>query len=121
MLKHEKHRMWKGEKLVNYTSIHSYLRQFKKGLCMFCKRIGKTHLALKKGKKHKRDLKSYIELCPSCHGKYDDTTEKRIKRIKSLSKTYAHTHRVKPKKCICGKEFIPRRKESKFCSKKCSA
>ena len=116
------HGMWKGKKLVNYTSIHSYLRQFKQGICEFCKRIGKTHLALKKKANHKRSLKSYLELCPSCHGKYDDTPEKRVKRIKSLSKTYTHTHSIIKKPCgECKKLFLPRRKESQFCSNSCAA
>lgn len=115
------HGMWMGKRLINYTSIHSYLRQFKLGKCYFCNKVGKTHLALKKDKKHERSLDNYLELCPSCHAKYDDTPEKRIKRIKALEKTYAHQNPIQNKKCkYCKFLFLPRRKSSRFCSNKCS-
>lgn len=118
----KKHWNWKGER-IGYISIHSWNNKHykKSGNCKKCGRKSKTVWALIHGLQHSRGIKNYRELCQSCHIKYDKTEEWNRKSLEALSKTYAHTHRVKPIKCICGKEFIPRRKLSKYCSNKCSA
>jgi len=36
--------------------------------------------ALRKGKQYERDRNNFIQLCPSCHRKYDYTEERRIKQ-----------------------------------------
>lgn len=64
---------------ITYSGIHKWLcRNIPKlGECKFCKLETKTEWALKKGKKHAKDKKHYIELCRKCHFKYDWDEEKR--------------------------------------------
>jgi len=50
------------------------------------------------------------------------TEEWAKKSIDALKKTYTHQNPVKEKPCeFCLKNFLPRRKTSRFCSNKCSA
>lgn len=118
----KKHWNWKGGK-IGYISIHSWNNKHypKTGICITCGNKKKTVWALIHGNIHKRGTENYRELCQSCHIKYDRTEEWNKKSLQALSKTYAHTHRIKPKNCICGKEFIPRRKTTTYCSNSCSA
>ena len=68
---------WKGDN-VGYFGIHSWIRKYKEktGICQHCnKNVGivypnSTHFA-NKDHQYKRDLEDYMELCPSCHKKYD--------------------------------------------------
>lgn len=39
--------------------------------------------ALLRGKEYKRDRNNYIQLCPSCHRKYDYTLEQKVKQSKT--------------------------------------
>lgn len=45
--------------------------------------------ALKKGFNYERNIENFIQLCPSCHRKYD-LTEKMIDRLKKNRKTSVH-------------------------------
>ena len=119
----KKHWNWKG-KNIGYISIHSWNNRHhpKKGTCKYCRENKKTVWALKKGKKHRRGIKNYIELCQSCHIKYDMTEKWARKSLNALKNTYAHQHRIKPRQCkLCRKEFIYRRKSNIFCSNSCAA
>lgn len=42
------------------------------------------HWALIKGRRYSRNREDYIQLCPSCHGKYDMTDEMRDRHRKRL-------------------------------------
>lgn len=119
----KKHWNWKGEN-IGYISIHSWNNSHypKSGKCTNCNQHKKTVWALKKGKKHKRGIKNYKELCQSCHIKYDMTEGWTKKSIEALKKTYAHTHPIKDKYCeYCKNKFSPKKKIIRFCSNKCSA
>jgi hypothetical protein len=103
-----KHGMWKGNN-ITYQGIHSWFRDKKKDKCDFCGSVLRLELALKKGKKHERNMSNYFTLCVPCHRKYDA----RPAWNKGL-KTY--------KKCeFCGGNFHLKRKTNRFCSNKCSA
>jgi hypothetical protein len=75
---------------LEYFRIHNWLSYYygKANKCENenCKAVSpKRHeWALLKGKDHKRNRNNYIQLCPSCHRKYDYTQEHRNKI--SLSK-----------------------------------
>lgn len=60
-----------------YGKIHRHIRKVfvKKHICSFCGEQGKSRyeLALVKGKEYSFDKSDYIELCVSCHRKYDKT------------------------------------------------
>lgn len=67
---------WRGDK-VGKIGIHLWLRKNfkKKMICEFCGKIGKTPLSIDwaklKNKSYKRKRENFIELCRSCHAKYD--------------------------------------------------
>lgn len=73
--KRENNHGWKGDD-IGYPGVHTWLRDnFKKGgICKECGRTGlrghKIHWA-NISKTHKRDIKDWVELCVSCHKKYD--------------------------------------------------
>lgn len=109
--------------LTNYSYIHQWNNENhpKAGVCEYCGGNKRNEWALKKGKEHARGVENYLELCKSCHIKYDRTKEWIENNKRSLDKTYTHLNPIKPKRCeVCKKEFIPRRKTSRFCSNKCS-
>lgn len=114
---------WKGNN-ITYATIHWWNNKYfpKKGICKKCGQNKKTVWALLHGKKHKRGIKNYIELCQKCHINYDKTKEW-IKRSKlALDKTYSHQNPIKEKACIyCKKMFLPQRKSRMYCSNSCSA
>lgn len=62
------------ERRLAYHNIHHWLR-YNFGSAKFCelckKTEGKFEYALKKGKVHAKDFKSYLQLCKNCHMKYD--------------------------------------------------
>lgn len=77
----ENNGMWKGEK-AKYHAIHTWLvRNF--GLAIKCESSncnGKSksfEYALKKGYNHNHNRHFYIQLCQSCHRKYDFTEKER--------------------------------------------
>lgn len=72
---------WKEE--PSYGSLHDWVRRHKKktGFCTFCGKKGiikgheyGTHFA-NISHEYKRDLDDYVELCMSCHRKYDNLTK----------------------------------------------
>lgn len=66
------HWHWKGNN-IKYYSIHAYiLKHFiKSGICEHCNKEAKTDWANKDGKYNREDRNNWIELCRSCHKKYD--------------------------------------------------
>lgn len=117
----ERHWNWKGDN-VGYMAIHQYVASFKVGICKNCGVKGKTESALKKGFKHEKNPKNYIELCKKCHIAYDRTPEWTEKNKLALSKTYTHTHPIRQITCEhCHNWFIPAKKTRRFCSNSCSA
>ena len=72
----EKNSNWKGNK-VGVIGIHQWLRRnfIKKRICEFCGFSSNNPLridwALIKGKKYERKRENFMELCRSCHTKYD--------------------------------------------------
>jgi len=111
---------------TNYATIHSWnnSKYPKQNKCSHCytKTAKKYEWALLHGKSHSRGIDNYIELCKRCHIKYDKTEQWTQKNLEALKKTYAHQNPIKPKECkYCKDEFTPRRKESIFCSNRCSA
>lgn len=108
----------------NYITIHSWnnIKYPKTKICSYCGVFGKrTEWALRKGMEHAKGIENYIELCKKCHIAYDRTAEWIEKNKQSLDKTYTHQNPIKPKECsVCEKEFMPRRKTSRFCSNTCS-
>ena len=69
----DKHHHWGGDN-VAYQAIHRWLRLYclKSPVCKHCKKDTRTEWALIKGKEHAREKGNYMELCSSCHNKYDD-------------------------------------------------
>ena len=56
-----------------YNAIHQHrLRTYTKtGACQHCKKESKTQWANISGDYRKDDISDWLELCPSCHGKFD--------------------------------------------------
>lgn len=67
-----------------YEAVHYRLNRLRTGTCMNCNRMGKTHMALIRGRGtltnangpragllFSNDLEDYWELCPKCHAHYD--------------------------------------------------
>jgi hypothetical protein len=67
---------WRGDK-VGYRQLHSWVAKHKKrtGVCLFCGNVGKTYFA-NISREYLRDLDDFMELCISCHHKYDDIARK---------------------------------------------
>ena len=76
-LREDKSPLWKGSR-IGYSAIHTWLRLYanKKSECANCKKIGRTEWALKKGKIYERKKVNFLELCASCHRKYDEIGKK---------------------------------------------
>jgi hypothetical protein len=69
----ETHRRWKGEE-VGRIAAHLWLLQTspKTGICERCGKSAKTHHAFKgENGKWSRNREDYLELCPSCHKRFD--------------------------------------------------
>jgi len=69
----EKHARWIGDK-ISYKALHTWVNRHKGKAekCIFCGSTKRVEWA-NKSKEYKRDLSDFIELCRSCHGKYDLT------------------------------------------------
>ncbi len=74
-----------GLSCTEYSSIHSKLI-IKYGKARRCENPGckyknpkRFEWALKKGRKYSVNRDDYIQLCPSCHRKYDETEERKQK------------------------------------------
>jgi hypothetical protein len=87
---------WRGDK-AGYATIHSWLyRQV--GKATFCS-FNKEHKASRyewasKSRKALRDVSDYMPLCPSCHHKYDYTSER--KRNTEMAQKKAQSKRATP-------------------------
>lgn len=85
LLRAERHPNWRGD-AISFTSLHRWLRwnYRKSGVCVVCRREGKTQWALRPGMGEgmfphgdqlypgSRDIARYVELCPSCHKLYGE-------------------------------------------------
>lgn len=84
--------MTKEERIkIGYCNIHTFLiknhgnaTKCENPRCQF-KNPKRFEWALKKGKIYSKNIKDYIQLCPSCHRKYDETPERRENLSKSLT------------------------------------
>lgn len=69
----------------NYTQIHTWLNETfgKATICIFCgtKTAKRYEYCLLKNRIHSKNLGNYIQLCTSCHRKYDytDKTKQKIR------------------------------------------
>ena len=84
----ENHYAWKGDE-ANYQTIHKWLRRTfgnaNKCESKNCRQISKNfHYALIKGKEYERKRENFMQLCRSCHLKYDFTEQWRKNISKSL-------------------------------------
>lgn len=85
--------MTKEEKRI-YLNIHQNIRRWhgKANKCENpdCESVKpkRYEWALKKGRTYSENINDYIQLCPSCHRKYDETEERRAK----LSKIHKGKH-----------------------------
>lgn len=72
-----------GVNVTKYSQVHKYLiNEFgKANQCEMCKVEGKSKYewALKKGFKYDFNVDNFIQMCCSCHRKYDITNEVRVK------------------------------------------
>ncbi len=71
-----------NKELANYRHFHDWLRKYygHASRCEFCDAKGKKYQwALVKGKNYERKRENFMELCPSCHRKYDHTEKIRNK------------------------------------------
>ncbi len=87
--------------LSQYTKIHSTLKH-KYGKATKCenaecryKNPRRFEWALKKGHKYSTDRDDFIQLCPSCHRKYDETEERRQK-LSNNHKGIIYHNRTRP-------------------------
>lgn len=117
--------------MENYFNIHTWLR-INHGKASKCENENCTHKtpkryewALIKGKEHKKNRNNYIQLCPSCHRKYDFTEQTRQNLSKAKKGIKAHNKGNDSrfeKKCItCGINYKHYKKTSVCCSKTCAA
>jgi len=70
-----KNSMWKGDN-VGYSALHKWIKKqlFKRKVCQHCgTKKAKRYEWANISKKYKRDLEDWIELCCSCHYKFDRT------------------------------------------------
>lgn len=66
--------------IIKYSALHTRLiRKYGKAkCCMFCDSPAKRYkYALVRNAKYSLNIEDYLELCPSCHRKYDMTEEVR--------------------------------------------
>ena len=114
-----------------YASIHQWiLKTYGKASCCTnkdCKSNSAKNFewALIKGYKYERNISNFMELCCSCHRKYDITDETRKKLSESnKGKTPSNKgidSRVIKKCIICNVNFKTYVSNSKSCSKSCGA
>ena len=76
-------------KIEEYNNIHQWII-YHYGKAVQCENIDcksikpkRFEWALKRGNEYAKDISLYIQLCPSCHRKYDFTESLRNKLIKS--------------------------------------
>jgi transposase-like protein len=72
-----------------YAYIHKWLKDNygKANNCQHCGKLNaKYHWALRKGFSYERNVENFIQLCISCHSKYDITEESKKKMSASQSR-----------------------------------
>lgn len=74
--KGEKHHLWKGEN-VGYSTLHRWVQKHR-GIASVCDECGSTSKVewANIDHKYKRNLQDWIQLCHSCHMKYDGISQK---------------------------------------------
>ncbi len=83
---------WKGD-FAGYGAIHEWIRS-KNGKAikcesMTCSKISKNYQwAKKKNRKYTRNIEDYMQLCRSCHAKYDFVHKDRKCSIKTCEKPH---------------------------------
>jgi DNA replicative helicase MCM subunit Mcm2 (Cdc46/Mcm family) len=73
--------MNKGDYRIAHQNIHHWLRYHfgPATRCdLKCDSKGPFQRALKNGEKHAKDIKRYLQLCRSCHAKYDGHAKREI-------------------------------------------
>jgi hypothetical protein len=106
-MKAEEYKLDNGE-LIKYDALHSRLRR-KYGhalICEFCgdKEVKRYEWALKKGRTYSMNIKDYMQLCCSCHRKYDITDD--IKNKMSESKKGKLPNNISPVMDSDGNKYI---------------
>lgn len=118
----ERHPLHKED--VSYHTVHNWLGENydKSGACDHCeKEKDNTEFALKRGCEYKRDRDNFLELCISCHRKYDYDKEDYKRIHKALEKAWNKNTFLEERECIqCGKKFKPPQDREKHCSLSCS-
>jgi predicted DNA-binding protein YlxM (UPF0122 family) len=80
----KEHPLWKED--VGYGAVHIWLRNTygKADSCKFCdsKDAKRYEWALIKGREYKRNIENFMQLCKSCHAKYDAKKGKESPRWK---------------------------------------
>lgn len=98
---------WKGEN-ANYRCKHSWVERHKGKAkkCSICKNeTAKRYEWANIDHQYKRNLDDYIEMCSSCHKRYD---------YSNLRKIFIHSCE------LCSKEFTSIIKSVRFCSLYCN-
>lgn len=116
----------------NYHAIHTWLfRQIKskKRKCGFCGSKNKLQFALRRGRKHRKDLDSYLVLCIDCHFSYDCNKSCVVcgTRCRNGMCCSCRQRAIKMKspvpitiRCFyCNKKFTTKHKKRKFCGINC--
>lgn len=101
----DKNSNWKGDN-ASYSAFHMYLRKNYGNplICESCMKIGAKGLAgrwnidwaLKIGFEHDHKRENYLQLCRSCHMKYDMTDEKR----NFMSKVSSHYIKIRKRNSL---------------------
>ena len=116
--------------MEDYGNIHTWLKN-NYGKASKCENKDCTYKspkryewALIKGKQHKKDRDNYMQLCPSCHRKYDLTAQIRENISKGKKGVSAHNKgndsRIIKNCLTCGKEYKNYKKTSVCCSYACA-
>lgn len=95
---------------LEYFRIHNWLTYHHGKACKcdneLCESVKPKRFewALLKGKDYKKDRNNYIQLCPSCHRRYDYTEEQRKKQSESAKgRVFSKSHRINLSKSGKGK------------------
>lgn len=99
--KGKNHLMWAGDN-VGYSGVHIWLTKNygKASKCMFknttCSGKSNVFQWANISKEYRRDVNDFIQLCRSCHAKYDYTEKQReITRKKSIGKVPGNIRSIK--------------------------
>lgn len=102
----------RGLTSIEYDKIHTYIRRNypKASKCENEKCTHKSpkmfHWALKKGRTYSTNLEDYIQLCPSCHSKYDASPDKGERLSKIHKGKFYHGRQRRVAKHSLAGDFI---------------